>query len=121
MSVLERPKGTTRFQELSSSRQPLPSAELDDELNRIVNFVNAISGVSGIGANVLYSDAGLEPKTVDINGYTEIYVLKTDATSNLVTVYDSSGCNIMGQSEFILSQEGESIHLILKISNWYKI
>lgn len=38
--VFTRPKGDTRFRDLSLARQPLPSAELDNELNVVKNFLN---------------------------------------------------------------------------------
>lgn len=38
--VFTRPKGDTRFRDLSLARQPLPSAELDNEFNTVKTFLN---------------------------------------------------------------------------------
>lgn len=38
--VYTRPKGDSRFRDLSQARQPLPSAELDNELNTVKGFLN---------------------------------------------------------------------------------
>lgn len=118
MTVFARPNGVTRFRELSEARQPLPSAELDNEFNTLVNFVNSIPGISALGANILYVDVSTGSVNTDISTYLEIFVVKTDATANTITVYDSTGKTIMLATSVVLTVKDESIHLILDGSDW---
>lgn len=121
MSIYVRPKGDVRFQELSGARQPLPSAELDNEFNLMKDFINQSDFAAAFGSNLIVIDAGLAPETVDLALYQEVTVIKSDVSANAVTVSDSTGRTVIKQSSFELTGEDESIHLKLSGINWYRI
>ena len=121
MSLYQRPKGDVRFQELSEARQPLPSAELDNELNLLKDWLNASAFAITLGSNLLIRDAALAPVTVDLANYSEVTVIKTDISANAVSITDTSGKTVLQQSSIDLTMQDESIHLIKNGTNWYRI
>jgi hypothetical protein len=87
------------------------------------NLSSAITSNSGIffttsnaTTSWFYIDATGTPQTKDIKGLSEVYVIKTDATANTVTIIDSTPLTIPLDP---LSIQGEGVHLSLAGGIWY--
>lgn len=65
-----------------------------------------------------FKDASAGTVNVNLAGYTDVIVGKTDATANTVTFSDTGG-NVINIDP--LSTKGETVHLILNGTTWYKI
>lgn len=66
-------------------------------------------------------DASSAPVTFDLDPYTDIILIKTDATANAVTVLDTSGKTVMRQANIAIVNQDEAFHFTLIDSNWYRI
>ncbi len=83
-----------------------------------VSFGGA-AGSGGVGgAASFFIDATSGNQTIDIKGLTEVYVTKTDATANTVTIIDSTPYYIPSDP---LSVQGEVVHLIFNAGEWYRV
>ena len=81
----------------------------------LVQFSDLISSVP------LFKDATAATVNVDISTYTDVTIIKTDASANPVTISDSSGKTILRLASLDLTNQDESIRLILNGANWYKV
>jgi len=84
----------------------------------ISTFDDVPVGISA-GADFVSAAGGNQAK--DINGLSEATFFKTDTTANTVTISDSSGKTILGDSSYVLSAHREGVRLILDGTDWYKI
>jgi hypothetical protein len=81
--------------------------------------VSGGGGSGGVGgAASFFIDATAGPQTQDIKGLTEVYVIKTDATANTVTIIDSTPYPIPSDP---LANQGEVVHLIFNAGVWYLV
>lgn len=74
-----------------------------------------------VAAAPLYKDASSAPVTVDLAAYTDITVIKTDATANAVTLLDTSGKTVMGESSQTITGQREAWHMVLNGNDWYRL
>lgn len=81
----------------------------------LVQFADLISSIP------LFKDATAANVSVDISAYTDVTVIKIDATANKVTISDSTGKTILRLASLDLTNQDESIRLILNGTNWYKV
>jgi hypothetical protein len=98
---------------------------LYDSLGNMIYTVDNVSsagaGAGGSGVLPLFFDATSLPVTKDLTGLTEVVVVKIDATSNTVTLIDTSGALFAGGStSYTLYVGNESVHLIKSGAVWYR-
>lgn len=123
MDYFSRPKGTQRFQELSTAKQPLPSAELDNELNRLVNFINAYYSQASTAPVARFQ---LDATTGDVNQVLpadgEVLIFREDATANHVYLTAlTPGDTVMGQATAEVYLQYECLRLLKIGTDWRKI
>lgn len=98
---------------------------LYDSLGNMIYTVDNVSSAGagaggGSGVLPLFFDATSLPVTKDLTGLTEVVVVKVDATSNTVTLIDTSGALFSGGStSYTLYVGNESVHLVKSGAVWY--
>lgn len=99
-----RPKGSTRFQTLSAQKAPLPSLELDNELNNIVSAINSITvnsnasewydyGTGSFISSTSFSVTGDHTSEFIANRRTKFTLTGSTVYSSIVSCSYSSGSN----------------------------
>ena len=68
-----------------------------------------------------FDDATVGPVARNIQGYTNVTCGKIDGSANAVTISDSAGNTIMGQANYPIVVQRETVHLVLNGTDWIKI
>lgn len=104
--------------------EELQDASLADAESAYNSALSAAASATAAAASVpsviFYRAGGV---AVDISGMTNVIVIKTDDTADVVQVIDSTGKLIDEAAEYLLSNKKEFVHLIYNTTDtlWYKI
>lgn len=111
---------------LPSATLPLDPADqvlvVQGGLVKTVSMVDAIAAyiaANFVAPDAIFQSASATDVTVDLVGKTEVYIWKTDSSSNRVYFTDSGGNTVALGDTLFLGVQGQGIHLKLNGTNWY--
>lgn len=109
------------FDRLTMMIQQL-ATRVDEVYQAAISAVRiAVQAGAPLTQTIITADASSLPVTVDLIGLSAVFVSKDDASSNEVTILDSSGATVIRQSSHVLYQQDEGVSLIKIGANWKRI
>ncbi len=88
---------------------------------KTASYSVVVTGGAGIAPTVTYADASVGTVIANLPISGEVIIIKTDASSNPVTVTGTGGKTVLRQTSIDLTVQDESIHLVMNGTNWYRI
>ena len=74
-----------------------------------------------LGAIPHLVDASGGTVNFDLATYSDVTIIKSDATANLVSILDTTGNTVMRDTQQYLYTQDNSIHLTLIGTNWFRV